>query len=154
MGRPQSGTTHRGEMAAFADESQRVRFAEYFPKVFAYVQSRTRDESRSREIVVEAFARVFNRESQLPEEDFPIVLFSVTRDLCSGGRSIGGGDRRGLNDREREVISLLFDAHLTRGQVSDLLRMPDENVVSHLVSGLRKLKAAVTNGSRPSLQQL
>lgn len=136
------------------DEVRQKRFATYFPKVFAYTHSWTNDEARSREIVIEAFARAFNRGAIIADEDFPVVLFGVTRDLCSGARRTADSLAVGLSDPERDVIALLFDAQLTKNQVGSLLKMPEETVLSTLVNGLQKMKRAVTPESKPSLQQL
>ena len=150
MGRTQTAgaTSPRGERL------QRDRFATYFPRVFAYVRSSITDDARSKEIVIEAFASVFASSDHLSDEEFPILLFRVTRDLCekSGGSS---DDARGaLTDVEREVLALLFDAQLTRGQVGDLLQVGEDIVASTLVDGLKKIKGVVSLEPRPLLQQL
>lgn len=154
MGQTSGKSGREAASLGLADEVQRERFAKYFPKVFAYAHSWTSDEARSREIVIEAFARAFNRGMVMADEDFPIVLFGVTRDLCSGTRRGPDLSAEGLNDPEREVIALLFDAQLTRSQVGSLLKMPEETVVSTLVNGLRKLRRAVLAKAAPSLQRL
>ncbi|MFQ5471476.1 MAG: RNA polymerase sigma factor [Dehalococcoidia bacterium] len=136
------------------DAAQRRRFATYFPRVFAYVHSWTGDDERCREIVVEAFARVFNRGAILSDEDFPVALFSVVRDLCEGSRRCSEESQGGLSASEREVLALLFDAQLTRGQVGSLLQIGEDTVVSTLVRGLRRLKSAVGREPSRSLQQL
>lgn len=141
------------EAAVPAEEALRRSFADYFPKVFAYAYSRTMDEERSREIVIEAFARAFTRRSTGNDDDFAVVLFSVTRDLCSGVRSFSSASDAGLNDPEREVLALLFDAQLTHRQVGSLLTMPEESVVKTLINGLRKLRGAAASGSETPLQQ-
>lgn len=138
---------------SFADGAQKERFAEHFPKVFAYALSWTGDEEHSREIVIEAFARVFSRGTPAHPEDFTVALYGTTRDLCSGARKVSKQAEGGLNDPEREVLALLFDAQLSRGQVSSLLKMPEDTVVTTLVNGLRKLKRAATSGARPAVQQ-
>lgn len=154
MGRSQSESTITRNDLDLIDEVKRARFAMYFPKVFAYAHSWTNDDARSREIVIEAFSRAFNRRSELADEDFPVVLFGVTRDLRAGTRKGTDTVNGGLSDPEREVIALLFDAQLTKMQVGSLLKMPEESVVSTLVNGLRKLKRAVARDDKPSLQQL
>jgi DNA-directed RNA polymerase specialized sigma24 family protein len=136
------------------DPAQRERFATYFPSVFAYVHSWAGDDERCREIVVEAFARVFNRRALLNDEDFPVALFSVVRDLCEGWRSSSRASSGGLSAPEREVLALLFDAQLTRGQVGSLLQIQEDTVASMLVRALRKLKGVVTSSPSHSLQQL
>ena len=138
MGQRETQVGANREAAGFVDEIRQGRFAKYFPKVFAYVHSCTLDEARSREIVIEAFARTFSRRADVGESDFAVVLFSVARDLCSGARSTLGLATASLTDPEREVLALLFDAQLTRHQVGSLLKMPEESVVTTLVRGLRK----------------
>jgi DNA-directed RNA polymerase specialized sigma24 family protein len=153
MGRSQADTA-RGERNLDAlDPQQKKRFATYFPKVFAYAHSWTGDDARSREIVIEAFARAFGRGAVFGEEDFTVVLFTVTRDLCAGARRSSRPPAGGLSDPEREVLALLFDAQLTRDEVGRLLRMPEEAVVSTLIGGLRKLKTVVKNGVSAPLHQ-
>lgn len=148
------GQKWKGADVGTAGEACQRRFAKYFPKVFAYAHSWTLDEERSREIVIEAFARVFSLGMDLDDDHFAVALFSVTRDLCSGARSTSGPADAGLSDPEREVLALLFDAQLTRHQVGSLLTMPEDSVVTTLVNGLRKLKAVLPAGSTVSLQQL
>lgn len=146
-----NGTAHNS--VAHLDDMQKARFAEHFPKLFAYVLSWTGDEKVSRDIVIEAFSRVFGRATPASDEDFAIALYGVTRDLCSGVRKSYAQGSNDLNDPEREVLALLFDAQLTRGQVSSLLKMPETKVAATLVNGLRKLKRVALEGSRPKLQQ-
>lgn len=141
------------ESPSMADPAKRERFAAYFPRVFAYVHCWAGDDERCREIVIEAFARVFNR-GALSDEDFPVALFSVVRDLCEGSRSSSSVASGVLSSPEREVLALMFDAQLTRGQVGSLLQINEDTVVSTLVRGLRKLKSVVTRDPRPSVQQL
>ena len=148
MGRSAAATSPRQERA------QRDRFGTYFPRVFAYVRSSISEDARSRDIVIEAFASVFSRGGRLSDEDFPIVLFSVTKDLCEKSRDNMDGVRGVLTDPEREVLALMFDAQLTSGQVGDVLQIREDSVASTLVDGLRKIKAAVLREPSPSLQQL
>lgn len=154
MGPSEAKTPPADEIAEVVDKASQRRFAMHFPKVFAYAHSWTLDEERSREIVMEAFARTFSRGRYPTDEDFAIVLFSVTRDLCSGVRTSSSQAEAGLSDPEREVLALLFDAQLSRQQVGSLLKMPEDSVAATLVRGLRKLKNSVRGGSKPSLQQL
>lgn len=153
MGRSENDTAANEAITDGTSDAQRRRFASYFPKVFAYAHSWTNDEVRSREIVIEAFARAFSRGLHSSEDDFAVVLFSVTRDLCSGARSCSAPNDTVLTDPERDVLALLFDAQLTRRQVGSLLTMPEESVVTTLVNGLRKLKRVLPSGSKATLQQ-
>ena len=147
-------TSTTREPPSVTDSTQRERFAKHFPSVFAYVHAWAPDDERCREIVVEAFARVFNRGTLLNDEDFPVALFSVARDLCEGWRINSRVSNGGLSAPEREVLALLFDAQLTRGQVGRLLKLREDTVVSTLVRSLRKLKGVVTRSPSRSLQQL
>ena len=142
-----------GATAPSGERAQRERFATYFPRVFAYVHSSIRDDTRSREIVIEAFARVFGRDL-LSDEDFPMALFSVTRDLCEEFRGNLDHARGVLTGPEREVLALLFDAQLTKGQVGDLLQIREDTVTSTLVHGLKKIKRVVSRELSASLLQL
>lgn len=154
MGRSEKRTEADLDPVGSLGEARQSRFATYFPKVFAYAHSWTLDEARSRDIVIEAFARAFSRSTDPDEDDFAVVLFSVTRDLCCGIRSTTGPTDAGLTDPEREVLALLFDAQLTRHQVGSLLTMPEESVVTTLVNALRKLKRVLPKESSAPLQQL
>ena len=147
-------TRTAGATPPSAGRVQRDRFATYFPRLFAYVHSSTGSDARSREIVIEAFARVFGSGEFLSDEKFPISLFSVTRDLCEKFRDNSDDARGALTEAEREVLALLFDAQLTRGQVGDLLQIREDIVASTLVQGLKKIKSFVSGESNPALQQL
>ncbi|MCH8814051.1 MAG: hypothetical protein IH957_02990 [Chloroflexi bacterium] len=136
------------------DPTQRDRFAAYFPRVFAYVHRWADDDERCREIVTGAFARVFNRGAILSDKDFAVALFSVARELCEESGKSSPKANGGLSAPESEVLALMFDAQLTRGQVGSLLQVHEDTVVSALVRGLRKLKGVVTHDSSPLLQQL
>ena len=82
--------------------------------------------------VVSAFEMALS-ETHADEDAFVLSLFGNARRLC-------GVDRTAHNASEREVLSLTFDAHLTREQVSVLLDLPLGAVVSTLLSGLRRLQ--------------
>src|SRR3989304_966897 len=49
-------------------------------------------------------------------------------------------DGDSLNRREREALSLVFDAGLTREQIARLFRIRESTVSALLMTGLRKLK--------------
>lgn len=148
-----AAVTNRGQQNIL-DQVQRVRFAEYFPRVFAYAQCATSDQTRSTEIVVEAFSRVFEQDAWSSDEGFPVALFAVARDLCESAPALPGYGAGRLNARERDVLSLVFDAQLTRDQVSSVMKLPEDSVISALVNGLRNLKRTVLDGRRPSFQVL
>ena len=147
-------TRTAGATPPSAGRAQRDRFATYFPRVFAYVHSSTGDDARSREIVIEAFAIVFGSGDLLSDEEFPMVLFSATRDLCERFRDNSDDVRAALTDAEREVLALLFDAQLTRGQVGDILQIREDTVASTLVEGLKKIRQVFSSDMNPSLQDL
>ncbi len=133
---------------------RRRRFGAYFPRLFAYAQCCLEDDKRAREIVVEAFTAAFARFPDVTDEEFPVVLFGQARNLCQSYSSAGRPADHGLNGAEREVISLLFDAQLSRGQIGGLLRIKEESVTSSLIRGLRKLRAGMLPRSAPSFLRL
>ena len=49
-------------------------------------------------------------------------------------------DGDSLDPREHEVMSLVFDAGLTRDQIAHVFRISETSVNSLLMTGLRKLK--------------
>jgi DNA-directed RNA polymerase specialized sigma24 family protein len=134
------------------EDIRRSRFASYFPRLFAYAHSLTDDDGRAREIVVEAFARAFAPGKDVSDDEFPVVLFGLARELCREQRST----KRlldGLSVRERDVIALVFDAQLARPQIASLLGLSDEDLVATLLRGLRKLRASLAPVQVPSFFQ-
>jgi len=122
-----------------SDHALQERFGAHFPQLFAYVRAGVEDDARARDIVVEAFCRTFARCPGVPDGEFRLVLFSLARGLC---RSAGKGRvDSALNSRERDVLSLLFDAQLSRGEIGHLLEVKERAVTAALVGGLRKLRA-------------
>lgn len=117
------------------------RYSAYFPRLFTYVRSCVGGDIPSQDIVVEAFTRAFSRAGDSDEDRFRTVLFRTARRLCRPTlRDNKSGDGASLNPREREVISLVFDAGLTRDQIARLFRIRETTVGALLMSGLRKLK--------------
>lgn len=112
--------------------AHRRRFARYFPGLFAYVRAMSNDYATGVDKVVSAFEMALS-ETHADEDAFVLSLFGNARRLC-------GVDSTAHNASEREVLSLTFDAHLTREQVSVLLDLPLGAVVSTLLSGLRRLQ--------------
>ena len=108
-----SRPTGEGPKAGARREVHSERFAAYFPRLFAYACAATGDDEAARDVVVSAFSEEFSR-----------------------------ADNDGLTPREREVISLLFDAQLDRAQIGVLLGIRDEVVATTLVRGLRKLRTS------------
>lgn len=130
-------------------EGRRNRFDAYFPRVFAYVQHCAGDETVTREMVTEAFARAFARAGQLAEEDFRLALFGAARELMD---LIGGPSaREGLTLRERDVVALLFDGLLDQCEVARLLSIGEEAVTAELVRALKKLRTGKETPNVPSL---
>jgi DNA-directed RNA polymerase specialized sigma24 family protein len=112
--------------------AHRRRFARYFPGLFAYVRAMSDDYSTAVDTVVAAFEAAL-AEPHTDEDAFVLSLFRNARAL--------GSVRSTVHDtREREVLSLTFDARLTREQVSTLLALPVDEVVSTLLRGLRRLR--------------
>jgi DNA-directed RNA polymerase specialized sigma24 family protein len=127
--------------------SQRLKFGKYFPRLFAYVQSAVRDETRAQEMVAQAFAETFAGDDFSDDEEFRIWLFAHARRIVHAG--LGATETDGLTGREREVISLLFDAQLTRREVGILLSVSEDVVASTLLKGLRRLRETRKAHSTP-----
>jgi DNA-directed RNA polymerase specialized sigma24 family protein len=121
--------------------STNERFSAYFPRLFAYVRSCVGGDMPAQDIAVEAFTRAFSKAAGAGEEDFRAVLFRTARRLCRPALRHDGSARDDpLSPREREVISLVFDAGLTREQIARMFRIRETTVSSVLLTGLRKLK--------------
>jgi DNA-directed RNA polymerase specialized sigma24 family protein len=121
--------------------STNERFSAYFPRLFAYVRSCVGGDVPAQDIVVEAFARAFRKAGDSGEERFRAVLFRTAQHLCRPALRRDGPARDDpLSPREREVISLIFDAGLTREQIARMFRIRETTVSSVLLTGLRKLK--------------
>jgi DNA-directed RNA polymerase specialized sigma24 family protein len=133
------------------EAARRRRFGEYFPRLYAYVRSWVDSEAAARDIVVDVFTRVFAHKGDLTDAEFPVVLFGLARAVCNEGAGAARRGEAGLTRRERDVISLLFDAQLSRTEVGGLLEMDDRTVVASLVQGLKKLRAGLGARARPSL---
>ena len=117
------------------------RYNTYFPRLFAYVRSCVGGEMPAQDIAIQAFSRAFNHPDSADEDCFRSVLFRTARRLCQPALkqpTIDGDDI--LNRREREILSLVFDAGLTREQIARLFRIQESTVSAMLMTGLRKLK--------------
>ena len=112
--------------------AHRQRFARYFPGLFAYVRAMSNGYATGVDKIVTAFEIALS-EPHADEDSFVLSLFTNARRLCSV-------DSTAHDTSEREVISLTFDAHLTREQVSVLLEIPVGAVVSTLLTGLPGLQ--------------
>lgn len=128
----------RREAGPRGDDRHRSRFGKYFPRLFAYVHSAITDEARAQEIVAEAFTQAFASHDVSDDEEFRIWLFALARRIVRSAESAADPD--GLNSRERDVVSLLFDAQLTRREVGTLLSISEDMVASTLLKALRKLR--------------
>ncbi len=120
-------------------EVQSERFGAYFPRLFAYACAATSDEEAARDVVVAAFSEAYARDDATDDE-FELDLFRTARAICQSGEYRASRHNDGLTPREREVLSLVFDAQLDRAQISALLAIRQEAVGATLVRGLRKLR--------------
>jgi DNA-directed RNA polymerase specialized sigma24 family protein len=117
------------------------RYNEYFPRVFAYARTCVGGEMPAQDIVIQAFSRAFGHPDGADEDRFRTVLFRTARRLCRPAlKQTRVDDGDSLNRHEREVLSLVFDAGLTRDQIARLFRIRETTVSALLMSGLRKLK--------------
>ncbi len=117
------------------------RYNTYFPRLFAYVYACVGGDEPAQEIVVQAFHRAFQRAGSSDEDRFQTVLFRSARRMCKPvikNRRSNDGDS--LDPREHEVMSLVFDASLTRDQIAHVFHISETSVSSLLMTGLRKLK--------------
>ena len=117
------------------------RYETYFPRIFAYVYACVGRDKPAQEIVVQAFHRAFQRAGSSDEDRFRTVLFRSARRMCRPvikNRRPNDGDS--LDPREHEVMSLVFDAGLTRDQIAHVFHISETSVSSLLMTGLRKLK--------------
>ncbi len=120
--------------------SVKERYDAYFPRLFAYVHSCVGGDMRTQDIVIQAFSRAFRGAGTTDDEKFHSILFRTARRLCRPAlKDSGSDDSDFLNLREREIISLVFDAGLTRKQIGHLFRIRESTVGSALMTGLRKL---------------
>lgn len=117
------------------------RYNTYFPRLFAYVRSCVGGEMPAQDIVILAFSRAFSHPDSADEDSFRTVLFRTARRLCRPTlKQARVDDDDSLNRREREALSLVFDAGLTREQIARLFRIRESTVSALLMTGLRKLK--------------
>ena len=131
------------------------RYETYFPRVFAYVYACVGRDEPAQEIVVQAFHRAFQRAGSSDEDRFRTVLFRSARRLCrpvTKNRRSNEGDS--LDPREHEVISLVFDAGLTRDQIAHVFHISETSVSSLLMTGLRKLKEQTSPAAVAAYQHL
>lgn len=135
-----------------AEALHRARFGAFFPRVFACAHSLTGDETTAREVVVEAFSRAFAHPGNLNDDEFALLLFATTRDLCRTAQTgLSVNDR--LNSRERELLALVFDARLSRDDIRRLMETTEQALSSILLRALRKLQTGrKLPAGKPSLR--
>jgi DNA-directed RNA polymerase specialized sigma24 family protein len=138
-----------GPRAGARKEVQSERFGKYFPRLFAYSCAATGNDEAARDVAVTAFSEAFAR-PDMREEEFELDLFRTARAVCQSGEYRLSRHNDGLSPRERDVVSLLFDAHLNRLQISALLGIDEPTVAATLVRGLRKLRTSLTTGTAPA----
>ena len=138
-----------GPKAGGRSEVQSERFSAYFPRLFAYACAATGDDEAARDVVVSAFSEAFSR-PDTREGEFELDLFRTARVICMSGEYRVRRHNDGLSPREREVISLVFDAQLDRAQIGALLGIKEETVGTTLVRGLRKLRTSFASGGSAS----
>jgi DNA-directed RNA polymerase specialized sigma24 family protein len=135
-----------------AVDLQRARFGAFFPRVFACAHSLTGDETTAREVVIEAFSRTFAGPGDLTDDEFAILLFATTRDLCRAAQPSASVNDR-LNSRERELLALVFDARLSRENIRRLMDTTEQALSSILLRALRKLQTGrKLPAAKPSLR--
>lgn len=118
---------------------QRSRFGAYFSRVFAFALCTTNDEQAARDATVSAFAESFTL-PELREDEYEVALFRIARGHLPGRARKQLRHTDGLTTREREVVSLIFDAQLDHGQVARIMGVRDETLVAILLRGLHKLR--------------
>lgn len=132
-------------------DSRRERFSQHFPRLFAYVYGVTGNEETAREVTIASFTSVLNADA-LDEHDFTQALYTAARKLIRKQRD---ARKDGLTANEREIMSLLFDAQLSRAEVAELLGIKDESLLATLVGGLKKLRDATpSERARQNFQTL
>ena len=141
-----------GRAPGAAQDLHRARFGAFFPRVFACSHSLTGDETTAREVVVEAFSRAFANPGYLNDDEFALVLFATTRDLCRAAQT-GPRVNDRLNSRERELLALVFDARLGREEIRRLMDTTEQALSSILLRALRKLQTGRNvPAAKPSLR--
>lgn len=117
------------------------RFDEHFPRLFAYLRTCVGGEIPAQDMAVKAFSQAFNQTSESTGDDeFRTVLYRAARRMCRPALRNNKPQDDSLTTREREIISLVFDAGLSRGQIAYMFHFRESTISSLLMSGLRKLK--------------
>ena len=132
----QSETTRPADIGSVSE-----RYNTYFPRLFAYVRACVGGDIPAEDIVIQAFSRAVSHPDSADEDSFRTLLFRTARKLCRPALKRAGADRDDtLNPREREALSLVFDAGFTRAQIASMFRIRESTVSALLMTGLRKLK--------------
>ena len=121
------------------EELYRDRFKRYFAKVFAYALSCSGDQTAAKSVTTEAFLATFAGGPGPSDEEFRLALFGNARRLWRTARQRPFFDDA-LNRRERDALSLLFDAELSKGEVAQLLRLRETTLTATVLRGLLKLR--------------
>lgn len=117
------------------------RFGEHYPRLFAYLRSCVGGEIPAQDIAVRAFSQAFKQTSDTTSDDeFRTVLYRAARRMCRPALKDNRSGDDPLTGREREVISLVFDAGLSRSQIAYMFHFRESTISSLLMSGLQKLK--------------
>jgi len=131
------------------------RFSAYFPRLFAYVRSCVGGDVPAQDIAVEAFTAAFRNAGSRDEDEFRTALFRTARRLCRPGlKHRASATDDALNQREREILALVFDAGLSREQIARLFNIGTATVNSRLLTGLRKLKEQTSPAAAAAYLQL
>ena len=131
-------STSHDETSAHA-ETRRERFGAYFPRVFAFAHATLGDEAAARDVVIETFGCLFAEDVDLPQQQFELLLFATARQVCRE-RAVSKRPDDGLSAREREIVSLVFDAQLPQGQIAAVLGVKEETLAGALLRALKKLR--------------
>jgi DNA-directed RNA polymerase specialized sigma24 family protein len=128
---------------------RKERFGSYYPRAFAFALSLTGDESCSKDVVAEAFGRIFASVTDLTEEEFAVELFTLTREL-SRSSSTDRIDAHGLTAPEQELLAFVFDARLSHEEIRRLTGTTEHGLSSGLLEALRKLQSATSRATAPA----
>ncbi len=144
-----SGTKERQQPRVTARKDfQQSRFEAYFPRVFAYALCAAGDEDTARAITINAFSEAFLL-PDMREDEFEMEIFRIARQVARSSSRAPVRQSDGLTGRERDVISLVFDAQLHRDQVGSLLSLRPETVLGIMLKGLRKLQDPLPASAAP-----
>lgn len=127
------------------DEQRKARFSQHYPRLFAYIFGVTGDTDAASVTTVASFEGIID-DSSSSDDDFTVLLYRRARQLVHQHCRITPKD--GLTANEVEVISLLFDAELSRTEVSNVTGVDPAALTRVVIESLKKLKAA-TQAAQP-----